>query len=190
MFVFIFFFVIFELVEVGNVYGGDIGLYDSFNLVEGFVFWVLGFVIISLIVFLIIGGYYLSCFLFKFVVVLGLWEIFIVIVFMFIIGIVVLMGFVGLFFVFGVFLVGVVLVNSEFRYEFEVNIELFKGLLLGFFFIIVGVGINFFLFSESLMLIVGLIVVVMFVKVIVLFIIVLIFKIKGINKWLFILSFV
>ena len=43
----------------------------------------------------------------------------------------------------GTFLAGVVLANSEFRHELESDIEPFKGLLLGLFFITVGAGINF-----------------------------------------------
>ena len=95
------------------------------------------------------------------------------------------MGLVGLSPALGAFLAGVVLANSEFRHELEANIEPFKGLLLGLFFITVGAGINFSVLSESPMLIAGLTVAVMLVKAIVLFIIALIFKIKGTNKWLF-----
>ena len=45
----------------------------------------------------------------------------------------------------GAFLAGVVLANSEFRHELESDIEPFKGLLLGLFFIAVGASINFHL---------------------------------------------
>ncbi len=43
----------------------------------------------------------------------------------------------------GAFLAGVLLANSEFRHELESDIEPFKGLLLGLFFIAVGASINF-----------------------------------------------
>jgi monovalent cation:H+ antiporter-2, CPA2 family len=49
----------------------------------------------------------------------------------------------------GAFLAGVLLANSEFRHELESDIEPFKGLLLGLFFIAVGASINFRLLSES-----------------------------------------
>lgn len=45
----------------------------------------------------------------------------------------------------GTFLAGVVLANSEYRHELESDIEPFKGLLLGLFFISVGASINFHL---------------------------------------------
>ena len=43
----------------------------------------------------------------------------------------------------GTFLAGVVLANSEYRHELESDIEPFKGILLGLFFITVGASINF-----------------------------------------------
>lgn len=49
----------------------------------------------------------------------------------------------------GTFLAGVVLANSQFRHELESDIEPFKGLLLGLFFIAVGASINFRLIFES-----------------------------------------
>lgn len=190
MLVLILLLVIFELVLSVVEYGLSSESYNNLSLVEGLLLWGYGLVIISFVVFVIVGGYYLSCFLFKFVVLLYLCEIFIVMVLMFIIGIVVLMGLVGFFFVLGVFLVGVVFVNSEFRYELEVNIEFFKGFFFGFFFIIVGVGINFGVLLDNVVLIVVFIIMVMFVKVMVLYVIVVVFKLCESNKWLFIFSLV
>ncbi len=176
-----------ELVAAGGEHGAAES-HDSFNLLEGLAPWASGLVIISSIAFLTIGGHYLSRPLFKFVAASGLREIFTATALMLIIGIAALMGLVGLSPALGAFLAGVVLANSEFRHELEANIEPFKGLLLGLFFITVGAGINFSVLSESPMLIAGLTVAVMLVKAVVLFIIALIFKIKGTNKWLFTLS--
>lgn len=60
-----------------------------------------------------------------------------------IIAIALLMKLVGLSPALGAFLAGVLLANSEFRHELESDIEPFKGLLLGLFFIAVGASINF-----------------------------------------------
>lgn len=49
----------------------------------------------------------------------------------------------------GTFLAGVVLANSEFRHELESDIEPFKGILLGLFFITVGASINFDLVEKT-----------------------------------------
>ena len=59
------------------------------------------------------------------------------------IGIALLMTAVGLSPALGTFLAGVVLANSEYRHELESDIEPFKGLLLGLFFIAVGASIDF-----------------------------------------------
>ena len=60
-----------------------------------------------------------------------------------------LMSLVGLSPALGAFLAGVVLANSEFRHELESDIEPFKGLLLGLFFIAVGASINFRLIGQA-----------------------------------------
>lgn len=60
-----------------------------------------------------------------------------------------LMTLVGLSPALGTFLAGVVLANSEFRHELESDIEPFKGILLGLFFIAVGASINFKLMIDN-----------------------------------------
>ncbi len=60
-----------------------------------------------------------------------------------VIGIALLMSRVGLSPALGTFLAGVVLANSEYRHQLETDIEPFKGLLLGLFFIAVGASIDF-----------------------------------------------
>ncbi len=57
-------------------------------------------------------------------------------------GTALLMDSVGLSMALGSFLAGVLLANSEYRHELEADIEPFKGLLLGLFFISVGMGLN------------------------------------------------
>ena len=54
-----------------------------------------------------------------------------------------LMNAVGLSMALGAFLAGVLLAESEYRRELETDIEPFKGLLLGLFFIAVGMSIDF-----------------------------------------------
>lgn len=79
-----------------------------------------------------------------------------------------LMQLVGLSPALGTFLAGVVLANSEFRHELESDIEPFKGLLLGLFFIAVGASINFKLLIDSPLQIISLVFAVIAVKTIVL----------------------
>ena len=83
---------------------------------------------------------------------------------LFVIGIAVLMQFVGLSPALGTFLGGVVLANSEFRHELEGDLEPFKGLLLGLFFIAVGASIDFGLIGAQLGTVIGLVAGLVFVK--------------------------
>jgi monovalent cation:proton antiporter-2 (CPA2) family protein len=55
----------------------------------------------------------------------------------------------------GAFLAGVLLADSEFRHELEADIEPFKGLLLGLFFIVVGMSANLGLFVSKPMTLLG-----------------------------------
>lgn len=79
-----------------------------------------------------------------------------------------LMQLVGLSPALGTFLAGIVLANSEFRHELESDIEPFKGLLLGLFFIAVGASINFNLLINSPLQIISLVFAVIAVKALVL----------------------
>ncbi|GAB1387373.1 glutathione-regulated potassium-efflux system protein KefC [Melaminivora sp.] len=60
-----------------------------------------------------------------------------------VVGIAMLMLSIGLSMALGAFLAGVLLADSEYRRELETDIEPFKGLLLGLFFIAVGMSIDF-----------------------------------------------
>ena len=102
-----------------------------------------------------------------------------------VIGIAILMTLVGLSPALGTFLAGVVLANSEFRHELESDIEPFKGLLLGLFFITVGAGINFGLLFNDFALILGLTIGLMVLKSMVLLAIALVTKMRLADKWLF-----
>jgi monovalent cation:proton antiporter-2 (CPA2) family protein len=70
-------------------------------------------------------------------------ELFVGAALLLIIGIALLMDTVGLSPALGTFIAGVVLANSEYRHALEADIEPFKGLLLGLFFIAVGASIDF-----------------------------------------------
>ncbi|MCL4140442.1 UNVERIFIED_CONTAM: hypothetical protein GTU68_004281 [Idotea baltica] len=147
-----------------------------------------GMVILASIAIVVVGGHYLSRPLFRFVASSGLREIFTATALMLVIGIAALMSLVGLSPALGTFLAGVVLANSEFRHELESNIDPFKGLLLGLFFITVGAGIDFGILFDDFFTIIGLTLGVMALKALILYVLALIFKIKNSNRWLFTLS--
>ena len=113
-------------------------------------------------------------------------EIFTAAALLIVIGIALLMTQVGLSPALGTFLAGVVLAQSEYRHELETDIEPFKGLLLGLFFIAVGASIDFqFNCFANPLLIAELVIGLMVVKFIVLVIIGKIFKMRLDNNLLF-----
>jgi monovalent cation:proton antiporter-2 (CPA2) family protein len=79
----------------------------------------------------------------------GLREMFTTAALAIVIAVTVLMSMVGLSAALGTFLAGVVLANSEYRHELESDIDPFKGLLLGLFFMAVGASIDFSLVASS-----------------------------------------
>ncbi|NOI67958.1 monovalent cation:proton antiporter-2 (CPA2) family protein [Vibrio sp. 99-8-1] len=162
--------------------------HEELSLVAGLPGWAYGLVITASIALVVVGGHFLSRPLFRFVASSGLREIFTATALMLVIGIAALMSLVGLSPALGTFLAGVVLANSEFRHELESNIDPFKGLLLGLFFITVGAGINFSILFSQFFVIIGLTLAVMLLKGAVLFLLALIFRIKGSDRWLFALS--
>ena len=83
-------------------------------------------------------------------------EIFVAAALALVVGISLLMTVVGLSPALGTFLAGVVLADSEYRHELESDIEPFKGLLLGIFFISIGASLNFTLIGDEILLIAGL----------------------------------
>jgi glutathione-regulated potassium-efflux system ancillary protein KefC len=84
-------------------------------------------------------------------------EIFTAAALLLVVAIAALMQSVGLSMALGAFLAGVLLAESEYRRELETDIEPFKGLLLGLFFIAVGMGIDFHVVMRHPGLIVGLV---------------------------------
>ena len=79
------------------------------------------------------------------------------------------MTWIGLSMSLGAFLAGVLLADSEFRHELEADIEPFKGLLLGLFFMAVGMSANLELLAERPLLVVGLALALVVVKFVLVF---------------------
>ena len=165
---------------------GDHG--SSMSLVDGLNGWQTALVTLGAILAVVLGGSFLTRPIFRFVAHAKLRELFVATALMMIVGIALLMTLVGLSPALGTFLAGVVLANSEYRHEFESDIDPFKGLLLGLFFMTVGAGINFMLLSENLTNIIALTLGLIALKIIVLLILAYVFKLRGTDKWLFALG--
>ena len=162
--------------------------HSNISLVDNLSGWQYGAAIVTAITLIIVAGHYVSKPLFTLVAKSGLREIYTATALLLVISISALMSVVGLSPALGTFLAGVVLANSEFRHELESNIQPFKGLLLGLFFITVGAGISFASVYENFFLITGLTLAVIIIKAAVLLSLAVIFRIKKSAGWLLTLS--
>jgi len=110
----------------------------------------------GMIVGVVIGGRYLTRPLFSAIARFGSREVFTSAALLIVIGVTLLMELVGLSASLGAFLAGVLLADSEYRHELEADIEPFKGLLLGLFFIAVGMSANLALILKQPLLLLAL----------------------------------
>ena len=116
----------------------------------------------------IIGGRYVLRPMLRIVAATGVAEAFTAAGLLVVIGTALLVSQVGLSLPLGSFLAGVLLADSEFRHELEADIEPFKGLLLGLFFITVGMSANLSLVLERPLILIALILGFMLLKIAVL----------------------
>ena len=158
------------------------------NLIAGLPGWGATLVTLAAVAIVILVGVFLTRPIFRFIAASRMREMFTAIALLLVVGIALLMTLVGLSPALGTFLAGVVLANSEYRHELEANIEPFKGLLLGLFFITVGAGINFGILFGNFFGIIGMALGVMLIKACVLIILSIAFKLRGRDKLLFALS--
>jgi Kef-type K+ transport system membrane component KefB len=118
---------------------------------------------------IIVAGRFLMRPVFRMIAATRLREVFTATALLLVIGIALAMQKVGLSPALGTFVAGVVLADNEYRHELESDIDPFKGLLLGLFFISVGASINFNLLIQQPLLILGLVIGLVMVKFAVLF---------------------
>ncbi|MFC6339911.1 glutathione-regulated potassium-efflux system protein KefB [Pseudomonas sp. CCM 7891] len=115
-----------------------------------------GLQVLGSIVVVIIGGRYLLRPVFRIVAKTGLREVSTATALLVVIGTAWLMELVGVSMALGAFLAGLLLADSEYRHELESQIEPFKGLLLGLFFISVGMSANISLLFSAPIIVLGL----------------------------------
>lgn len=113
---------------------------------------------------IILAGRFLMRPVFRFIAATQLREVFTATALLLVIGIALVMQQVGLSPALGTFVAGVVLADNEYRHELETDIEPFKGLLLGLFFISVGASIDFNVLFRQPLLILALVITLMVLK--------------------------
>lgn len=104
--------------------------------------WLGALEVVAVILAIVVGGRFVLRPVFRVIAATGLREIFTAFSLLLVIGTALLMQAVGLSMALGTFLAGVLLAESEYRHALESDIDPFKGLLLGLFFISVGMSID------------------------------------------------
>ena len=157
-------------------------------MVDGLPAWGVTALTLAIVAGIVGAGHFLSRPVFRFVHAARLPEMSTFISLLLVLGIAFLMILVGLSPALGTFVAGVVLANSEFRHQLEADLQPFKGLLMGLFFMTVGVGINFALLIAEPWLIVACVLGLIATKVAVLGVVALIFRLKARDRMLFALG--
>ncbi|CTQ33884.1 monovalent cation:proton antiporter-2 (CPA2) family protein [Jannaschia rubra] len=161
---------------------------DAAGWVDQLPGWGVAWMTVGAVAVVILGGRFLTRPIFTFAGRARLREMNTIVSLLFVIGVAVLMTLVGLSPALGAFLAGVVLANSEFRHELQADIEPFKGLLLGLFFITVGAGIDFGTLIGAPFTVAATVVGLMAIKGAILFGLTLLSRLKGRDRILFTLS--
>jgi glutathione-regulated potassium-efflux system ancillary protein KefC len=137
------------------------------------------------IVAVVVVGLYLTRPLLRIIAATDLREVFTAFSLLLVIGIAQLMTLAGLSMGLGAFLAGVLLASSEYRHALETDIEPFKGLLLGLFFISVGMAIDFGLLTSQPLTVAGLLLGFLSIKLVTLWIAARIIGVTTRQRWLF-----
>ncbi|MHB8425043.1 MAG: monovalent cation:proton antiporter-2 (CPA2) family protein [Gammaproteobacteria bacterium] len=112
-------------------------------------------IIVAVVAALVLGGRWLLRPLFRFIVRFGNPEIFTATALLIVLGAGLIADAIGLSMGLGAFIAGVLLADSSYRHELEANIEPFKGLLLGLFFVAVGMSANLGLLAKIPLIVIG-----------------------------------
>ncbi|WP_370598335.1 glutathione-regulated potassium-efflux system protein KefB [Plesiomonas shigelloides] len=131
---------------------------------------------------LLLGGRYLLRPLFRMIANTGVREVFTAAALLVVLGTAFLMQAIGLSMALGTFLAGVLLAESEFRHELEIAIEPFKGLLLGLFFISVGMAVNLGILLTDPLWVALMVLVLVSVKAAVLFLVSILFRLRRTSR--------
>lgn len=158
------------------------------TLVQSLPGWEVTLLTLGIVLAIVLAGHFLAGPVFRFVHAARLPEMGSFIALLILIGIAFLMMLVGLSPALGSFIAGVVLANSEFRHQIEADLKPFKGILLGLFFMTVGISIDTGLLLEQPLRILALTLALIAAKAAVLYPLVSLFRLRGRERTLFTLA--
>lgn len=146
--------------------------------------WAQPLVTLGAVVAIVIAGQFIVPRGFSILAKTGLRELLTAAALLLIVGVALLMTQVGLSPALGAFVAGVVLAGSHYRHELESNLEPFKGLLLGLFFLAVGASLDFAVIAAKPLLVAALVAALIVLKAAVIYLIATVLKIRGSHRWL------
>ena len=150
--------------------------------------WLHALVVLGVIAAIVISGRLFSRHIFAYIARTDLREVFTATSLALVVGITLLMQAIGVSPALGAFVAGLVLANSEYRRTLETDIEPFKGLLLGLFFISIGMGMDFGLLVNNPKVILGAVAGLVVLKAVVLHVLSRFFGLRDGQKMLFALA--
>lgn len=158
---------------------------EAMSLVDGLPGLSYVLVILGSVLTVLVLGSFLSGPVFRYIHSTGMKEMHLAFALLIVVGSAFIMILAGLSSALGAFLAGIVLANSAFRHDLEAQLEPFKGLFMGLFFITVGAGINLAVFISDAMLILSLVLAVILVKTAVLWAVGWLTGLRDDELWLF-----
>lgn len=168
--------------------GGEAPAGHGSSLLAGLPGWASALLTLAAVAVVVIAGQYLSRPMFRLIALLKLREIFTAMALLVVVAIALLMSAVGLSPALGAFLGGVVLANSEYKHELQNDVEPFKGLLLGLFFMTIGAKIDLAILRDNWLVIVAATLALMAIKTVVLLPLAWLFRVRNTAGWLFALG--
>ena len=126
--------------------------------------WQMAVMTVGALGFLVLVGRYVLPWVFRIIGSLGAREAFVAAALLSVLGSALLMASLGLSMALGAFVAGVMLAESPYRHALEADIEPFRGLLLGLFFMAIGMTLDLTVVRDNWALVIGLVVGVMAVK--------------------------
>ncbi|MGH8726904.1 MAG: monovalent cation:proton antiporter-2 (CPA2) family protein [Burkholderiales bacterium] len=144
------------------LYGAGVGA-SSFSLVDAVT-------VLGVLAAVVIGGRYILRPILRIIAAVRTQEVFTAFALLIVIGTALIVQSVGISMALGAFMAGVLLADSEYRHELEADIEPFRGLLLGLFFIAVGMSANVGLVLDQPLLVLGIVAGLLGIKFLVLFV--------------------
>lgn len=163
---------------LANKTNANIEAEETHSIIKGLPAWTQAAIVLGAVNLVVLAGKFLVVPVLRIVSKTRLRELFTASALLLVVAVSYLMELVGLSSALGAFLAGVVLASNEFKHELETNIQPFKDLLLGLFFIGVGASINFKLLAEQPLLVSEIVFGLIILKAVVLFIAGKVFKLK------------